>query len=94
MIIEHPNRKKASSKLTRAVVVVLLLVSAGLVAIITVGGWDALEGAKALQVIYIVLYVVLAFFVLRSQARIALKLDDADAALAAAHAAKASSPPA
>jgi hypothetical protein len=65
VIIEHPNRKKASSKLTRAIVVVLLLVSAGLVAIITVGGWDALEGAKALQIFYIVIYLVLAFFVLR-----------------------------
>jgi lysylphosphatidylglycerol synthetase-like protein (DUF2156 family) len=63
--IEHPNRKKASSKLMRALVVVLLLVSAGLMAIVTVGGWDALEGAKALQVAYIVLYLVVAFFVLR-----------------------------
>ena len=65
MIIEHPNRKKASSKFTRAVVVLLLLASAGLVAIITVGGWDALEGAKPLQIAFIVLYVVLAVFVLR-----------------------------
>jgi hypothetical protein len=65
VIIEHPNRKKASSKLTRAIVVVLLLGSAGLMAIITIGGWDALEGAKALQIAYIVLYVVVAFFVLR-----------------------------
>ena len=65
MIIEHPNRDKAASKLTRAVVVVLLLASAVLVAIITVGGWDALEGAKALQLAYIVLYLVLAYFVLR-----------------------------
>jgi hypothetical protein len=65
VIIEHPNRDKAASKLTRAVVVVLLLASAVLVAIITVGGWDALEGAKALQVAYIVLYLVLAYFVLR-----------------------------
>jgi hypothetical protein len=63
--IEHPNRKKAASKFTRAVVVVLLLVSAALVAIITIGGWDAIEGAKALQIAYIVLYLVLAFFVLR-----------------------------
>jgi lysylphosphatidylglycerol synthetase-like protein (DUF2156 family) len=65
VIIEHPNRKKASSKFTRAMVIVLLLASAAVVAIITVGGWDALEGAKALQVAYIVLYVVLAFFVAR-----------------------------
>jgi hypothetical protein len=65
VIIEHPNREKASSKFTRAMVVLLLLVSAGLVTLITVGGWDALEGAKALQIAYIVLYLVLAFFVLR-----------------------------
>ena len=63
--IEHPNRRKAASKVTRAVVVLLLLVSAALVAIVTVGGWDALQGAKALQIAYIVIYVVLAFFVLR-----------------------------
>jgi hypothetical protein len=65
VIIEHPNRAKAASKFTRAMVVLLLLASAALVAIITVGGWDALEGAKALQIAYIVLYVVIAFFVLR-----------------------------
>jgi hypothetical protein len=64
-IIEHPNRKKASSKFTRAMVILLLLASAGVVAIITVGGWDALEGAKALQIAYIVLYLVVAFFVMR-----------------------------
>jgi hypothetical protein len=63
--IERPNRKKATSKATRAMVFLLLLVSAGLMAIISVGGWDAIEGAKALQVAYIVVYVVLAFFVLR-----------------------------
>jgi FtsH-binding integral membrane protein len=63
--IEHPNRQKAAAKVTRAIVVLLLLASALLVAIVTVGGWDALQGAKALQIAYIVLYVVLAFFVLR-----------------------------
>ena len=63
--IEHPNRAKAASKLTRAVVVLLLLVSAALVAIVTLGGWDALQGAKALQIAYIVVYLVIAFFVLR-----------------------------
>src|ERR687895_2339824 len=63
--IDHPNRRKAASKLTRVVVVLLLLISAALVAIVTVGGWDALQGAKALQIAYIVVYVVIAFFVLR-----------------------------
>ena len=43
----------------------LLLASAVLLAIITWGGWDTLEGAKALQIFYILLYLVMAFFVLR-----------------------------
>ncbi len=44
---------------------VLLLASAGLLAIITWGGWDTLEGAKPLQIAYIALYLMMAFFVLR-----------------------------
>jgi hypothetical protein len=64
-VIEHPNRRKAASKLTKALVVLLLLASAGLVAIVTIGGWDALQGAKAVQVGYVVLYVGMAFLVAR-----------------------------
>jgi hypothetical protein len=63
--IEHPNREKASSKATKAIVILLLLVSAGLVVIVTIGGWSALEGAKAVQIGYIVLYLVIAFYVAR-----------------------------
>jgi hypothetical protein len=63
--IEHPNREKAASKLMRMIVILLLLVSAFLVTVITIGGWDVLQGAKALQIAYIVVYVVIAFFVLR-----------------------------
>ncbi len=63
--IEHPNRSNASSKATRLVVVALLLASALLITVISIGAWDAIAGAKALQVIYIVLYLALAFFVAR-----------------------------
>jgi hypothetical protein len=63
--IEHPNRRKAASKLTRVIVVLLLLVSALLVTIVTIGGWDVLQGAKALQISYIAVYLVIAFFVMR-----------------------------
>jgi presenilin-like A22 family membrane protease len=65
VIIERPNRKKASSKATRAIVFLLLVASAALMIVISVGGWDTIEGAKALQVAYIVVYLVIAFFVLR-----------------------------
>ena len=63
--IERPNRKKASSKASRAVVILLLLASAALVLIVTIGGWDALAGAKLVQIAYILLYLVMAFYVAR-----------------------------
>src|SRR5215207_2798945 len=63
--IEHPNRAKAASMATKATVILLLLVSAALVLVVTVGGWDALQGAKALQIAYVVLYLVIAFYVAR-----------------------------
>ena len=65
VVIEHPNRAKAGAKVTKAIVVVLLIVSAALVLIVTVGGWAALEGAKALQIAFIVLYIVCAGFIAR-----------------------------
>jgi lysylphosphatidylglycerol synthetase-like protein (DUF2156 family) len=64
VFIEHPNREKAGSKVTKAIVVLLLLVSAALVLIVTVGGWEALEGAKLLQIAFIVLYIVCAGFIM------------------------------
>jgi hypothetical protein len=64
-IIEHPNREKAASKATRAVVFLLLIASVVLMAIVTIGGWKVLEGAKILQVAYILLYLLIAFYVLR-----------------------------
>ena len=39
--------------------------SAVIMIIITVGGWDTLEGAKPLQIAYIVLYLGMAFLVMR-----------------------------
>jgi presenilin-like A22 family membrane protease len=63
--IDRPNRRKASSKATKAIVAFLLVVSAAIVLIITLGGWNTLEGAKALTIAYILVYLVMAFFVMR-----------------------------
>ena len=65
MVIEHPNRRKASSKLARLVVIVLLIASAAVVLIVSLGGWDAIEGAKPVQIAFIVVYFVFALFVAR-----------------------------
>jgi hypothetical protein len=61
----HPNREKPESKSTRAIVTFLLLLSAALVLVITVGGWDKLEGAKAVPIFYVVIFLLFAFYVSR-----------------------------
>ena len=63
--IEHPNRDSAASKATRVVVILLLLVSVALFVIVTLGGWNALVGAQAMQIFYIGVYLVAAFYVAR-----------------------------
>ena len=64
-IIYHPNRDKATSKATKAIVVLLLLVAAGLTALITIGGWKNLQGAQIVAVIFIIVYLVMAYYVAR-----------------------------
>jgi lysylphosphatidylglycerol synthetase-like protein (DUF2156 family) len=61
----RPNREKPEAKSARALVVFLLLVSAALMFIIAVGGWERLEGGQIFAVGYIILYVLFAFLVAR-----------------------------
>jgi lysylphosphatidylglycerol synthetase-like protein (DUF2156 family) len=62
VIITHPNRDKPVVQATRATVVLLFLASAALVLIVTVGGWNQLEGAIPVDLLYVVVYVLLAFY--------------------------------
>jgi hypothetical protein len=61
----RPNREKPEAQSARALVVFLLLVTAGLSFVIIVGGWSRLEGVKALTIAYAALYVLFAFLVAR-----------------------------
>jgi hypothetical protein len=65
VIVTHPNRDKPVVQATRATVVVLLLVSAALVLIVTVGGWNLLEGAIPVQIGYVAVYLIFAFYAAR-----------------------------
>ena len=62
MTITHPNRDKPVVQATRATVIVLLLASAALVAIVTIGGWKVLQGAIPVQIGYVLVYATLAFY--------------------------------
>jgi hypothetical protein len=61
----RPNREKPEAKSARALVVFLLLVSAGIAFVVIIGGWTRLEGVKPLSVVYALLYVLFAFLVAR-----------------------------
>jgi hypothetical protein len=64
----RPNREKAGSVTTKFVVVLLLLATAVLAAVITIGGWSLLKGGGAMGLvcaIYAILYAFFAFLVAR-----------------------------
>jgi hypothetical protein len=63
--LERPNREKATSKATKAVVILLLLSTAGLMFVVTAGGWSKLAGMKPVQIGYMAVYVVMAYYVAR-----------------------------
>lgn len=61
----HPNREKAACKLTRLLVVLVLLVSVALMLMLTFGGWSKLQGMKPVNFVWCAIYLVLAFYILR-----------------------------
>jgi len=65
--IWRPNREKAESRTTKALVSLILLISAGLLAVITIGGWQRLQGASVavMSLGWAILYVVFALLVAR-----------------------------
>ena len=63
----RPNREKAQCKAMKAVVAFVLLVSAGLLLVITIGGWERLLGTSVavMTIVWAGLYVLFAFLVMR-----------------------------
>jgi len=67
--IIFPNREKAASKGMKAVVAVILLISVVLMLLVTIGGWSKLEGLKAVNFAWCIVYVIIAFYVFTRWAR-------------------------
>jgi hypothetical protein len=63
----RPNREKAQTKTTKAIVSFVLLVSAALLLVITIGGWTRLEGTSVaiMTLLWAGLYVLFALLVAR-----------------------------
>lgn len=64
-----PNREKAASKAMKGLVALILLVSVGLLLIVTIGGWSKLAGMQLLNLIWCVAYLTIAFYVFARWAR-------------------------
>ncbi|MDQ6606999.1 MAG: hypothetical protein M3Z06_10700 [Actinomycetota bacterium] len=61
----YPNRDKATSKATKGIVVLILLVSVALMLIVTIGGWSKLQGLKPVNFAWCLVYLLVAFYISR-----------------------------
>ncbi len=64
-VVVYPNRGKAASKTTKAIVVFLLVASVVLMLLVTIGGWSKLQGLKPVNIIWCLVYLVIAYYVAR-----------------------------
>ncbi len=61
--VVYPNREKATSKATKAIVALILIASVGLMLIVTIGGWSKLQGMKPVNLGWCLVYLIIAFYV-------------------------------
>jgi hypothetical protein len=63
----RPNRAKPEARMTKALVAFVLLVSAALLIIVTLGGWERLEATSVavMSLVWAGLYILFAFLVAR-----------------------------
>jgi hypothetical protein len=63
----RPNRQSPQAKTTKAIISLVLLVSAALLVVVTIGGWTRLEGSSVavMSLLWAGLYVLFAFLVAR-----------------------------
>ena len=64
-VVTYPNRDKRSSRVTRVAVALVLALSALLMLFVTIGGWSKLAGLEPINIIWCLIYLVMAFYVLR-----------------------------
>ena len=64
-VVIRPNRDKAVCKATKLIVVLILLISVGLMLIVTIGGWSKLQGLKPVNFAWCLVYLLIAVYVWR-----------------------------
>jgi hypothetical protein len=64
-VVTYPNRAKRSSNVARVAVALVLVLSAVLLLVVTVGGWSKLAGLLPVNILWCLVYLVMAYYVLR-----------------------------
>jgi hypothetical protein len=67
--VVYPNREKPASKSTKAIVVLIMLISVVLMLIVTVGGWSKLQGMKPVNFVWCIAYLIMAYYIATRWAR-------------------------
>jgi lysylphosphatidylglycerol synthetase-like protein (DUF2156 family) len=67
--VVYPNRERVTSRTTKAIVVLIMLVSVALMLVVTIGGWTKLQGLKPVNLIWCIAYLIMAFYIATRWAR-------------------------
>lgn len=67
--VVYPNREKPASHATKAIVALIMLVSVALMLIVTIGGWSKLQGMKPVNFVWVIAYLIMAYYIFRRWAR-------------------------
>lgn len=68
-VVVYPNREKAGSKVAKAIVALIMIVSVILMLIVTIGGWSKLQGLKPVNFVWILAYLIMAYYIFTRWAR-------------------------
>jgi hypothetical protein len=64
-VVRYPNRERRASQVTKVLVAAALVLSTVLMLAVTVGGWSKLAGLLPVNLIWCVVYLTIAYYVLR-----------------------------
>ena len=67
--VVYPNREKAASKTTKAIVVLIMLVDVALMLLLIIGGWSKLQGLKPVDFVWCAAFLIMAFYIAKRWAR-------------------------
>lgn len=64
-VVVHPNRDKVVCKLTKLLIVAVILASVALMLVVTIGGWSKLQGMQPVNFMWMAIYLVVAVYIAR-----------------------------